>query len=168
MQRHGNRKHNNPQSRSRAQRQRSTDLQLSRAVTRFSGKWLNQNANLENAGVKHNPVLSLNRRKGPPRMTPGLPATYSPCKCSSEQRQLQGDEGSAVALVQDTNIVFSSSIWPLATRDDPRPVAYTVISILRSAKLWFTELPRMTPGLLSKRTICVAKYIYKFQHRGGK
>ena len=38
----------------------------------------------------------LNRKQGLPRMTPGLPATYSSCNCSSGKRQLQGDEGLAV------------------------------------------------------------------------
>ena len=160
--RHGKRKHNHRQTRSRAHWQRSTDIQLSRAVTRFSSKRLIHKPTKRMQVWNTNPVLSLNRKQGLPRMTPGLPATYSACKCSPGKRQLQGDEGSAVQKrigsghtnsVQLINLVLGYPEWPQAC------LVGTVNSILQSKKLWFSELPGMTPGLLSKRTICVAKYI---------
>ena len=43
--RHGKRKHNHRQSRSRAQTYKATEVQLSRAVTRFSGKSLDHQVN---------------------------------------------------------------------------------------------------------------------------
>ena len=142
--RHGKRK--NPPNNNMIQSSNSKTIytQLSRAVTRCSGAYEIKISTLRMQVWNTNPVRSLKREYGLPRMTPGLPFIYSSRQYSSWKRPLQRNESSAVQTINPGHQATSRSPIDVATRDDPRPALLAHKSIMQSESMLI--YPGRSPG----------------------